>query len=48
MAANDGLNRSPVEVLRTRSNDGTDPFFGKPLTKKKKQLFNMLAMGCDG
>lgn len=26
----DGLKRSLVDVLRTRSNDGTDPFFGIP------------------
>uniref|UniRef100_A0A2M4B5F3 Putative secreted protein n=1 Tax=Anopheles triannulatus TaxID=58253 RepID=A0A2M4B5F3_9DIPT len=30
MAARDGLNRSPVECFRTRSNVGTDPFFGIP------------------
>lgn len=31
MAAKDGLNLSPVECLRTRSNVGTDPFFGIPV-----------------
>lgn len=30
IAANDGLNRSLVDVFRTRSKVGTDPFFGKP------------------
>lgn len=30
MAANDGLKRSLVDVLRTRSNVGTEPFFGRP------------------
>lgn len=32
MAANEGLKRSLVDVLRTRSNVGTEPFFGKPRT----------------
>lgn len=31
MAANDGLNRSLVDVFRTRSNVGTEPFFGIPI-----------------
>lgn len=30
MAASEGLKRSLVDVLRTRSNDGTEPFFGMP------------------
>lgn len=30
IAANDGLKRSLVDVLRTRSNVGTEPFFGNP------------------